>query len=377
MLGTRLAALRVRWHACLHRVTRIPPQRSGSSLGGGVAQWSKQCGAPALALLPLLLVSRRSDDDGSGSRAAGAPMRCAEGGAVDWEALRRDLVAAFEDGFEHPGPMLVRLAWHSSGTYCRHSKTGGSNGAAMRHSGEGDWEANAGLWRAMDLLEEVKENHPEVSSYADLWVFAAGVAIEEMGGPRIAFTAGRRDKNAADVLDWTTEHAPDGRLPSADMDTVENTAKHIRSVFDRMGFDDQEIVALCGAHTLGRCHANNSGYHGPWTYSPAMFSSEYFRNLLEKEWTQKTTFYGKPWTGNPQYEDATRELMMLPSDIALLRDPAFRKWVELYAADEPRFFSDFARAFAKLMNLGVVATHDEDRPTEAQMGTVHLEHIVT
>mmetsp|Transcript_24523 Transcript_24523/g.79227 ORF Transcript_24523/g.79227 Transcript_24523/m.79227 type:complete len:162 (+) Transcript_24523:594-1079(+) len=161
------------------------------------------------------------------------------------------------------------------------------------------------------------------------------------------------------------------------MDTVENTAKHIRSVFDRMGFDDQEIVALCGAHTLGRCHANNSGYHGPWTYSPAMFSSEYFRNLLEKEWTQKTTFYGKPWTGNPQYEDATRELVMLPSDIALLRDPAFRKWVELYAADEPRFFNDFARAFAKLMNLGVVATHDEDRPTEAQMGIVHLEHIVT
>jgi cytochrome c peroxidase len=65
------------------------------------------------------------------------------------------------------------------------------------------------------------------------------------------------------------------------------------------------------------------------------------------------THNGKPWTGPDQYEDATGKLMMLPSDMALVADPEFKKYVELYAKDEARFFKDFAAAFSKLLELGV------------------------
>jgi cytochrome c peroxidase len=75
--------------------------------------------------------------------------------------------------------------------------------------------------------------------------------------------------------------------------------------------------------------------------------------LVEERWSPKVTHNGKPWTGPDQYEDATGKLMMLPSDMALLADPEFKKYVELYAKDETRFFKDFASAFAKLLELGV------------------------
>ena len=120
-----------------------------------------------------------------------------------------------------------------------------------------------------------------------------------------------------------------------------------------MGFEDREIVALSGAHSLGRCHVNASGYWGPWTNAETTFSNEYFRLLLEEKWTPKSTHEGKPWTGPLQYENPTGNLMMLPSDLWLLEDPNFRQYVELYARDEELFFKDFAAAFAKLLELGV------------------------
>lgn len=68
------------------------------------------------------------------------------------------------------------------------------------------------------------------------------------------------------------------------------------------------------------------------------FSNEYFRLLLEERWSPKTTQKGKPWTGPDQFEDSTGNLMMLQSDMALIADPALKKWVEIYAKDEDRFF---------------------------------------
>jgi len=65
------------------------------------------------------------------------------------------------------------------------------------------------------------------------------------------------------------------------------------------------------------------------------------------------THNGKPWDGPDQYEDSTGKLMMLPSDMVLIQDPAFKKVVELYVKDEDVFFKDFASAFAKLLELGV------------------------
>lgn len=73
----------------------------------------------------------------------------------------------------------------------------------------------------------------------------------------------------------------------------------------------------------------------------------YFVELLENKWTKKK------WSGPEQYEDPTGELMMLPADMALLADPKFKKYVEIYAVDEDVFFRDFAAAFSKLLELGV------------------------
>ena len=82
-------------------------------------------------------------------------------------------------------------------------------------------------------------------------------------------------------------------------------------------------------------------------------SNEYFRLLLEEKWSLKQSHNGKPWTGPTQYEDSTGKIMMLPSDIALIEDPEFKKYVEMYAKDENLFFKHFAKAFSKLLELGV------------------------
>ena len=79
-----------------------------------------------------------------------------------------------------------------------------------------------------------------------------------------------------------------------------------------MGFSDKEIVALLGAHALGRCHTDRSGYWGPWTFAENAFSNEYFRLLVEERWSPKVSHNGKPWEGPDQFEDTTGKLMMLP-----------------------------------------------------------------
>ncbi|KAJ3091589.1 heme peroxidase [Quaeritorhiza haematococci] len=234
------------------------------------------------------------------------------------------------------GPVLVRLAWHAAGTYDAKTGTGGSNGATMRFSPESDHGANAGLKVARDLMEKVKEKFPEIT-YSDLWSLAGVCAIQEMGGPTIAWRPGRSDAPSAEQC------TPDGRLPDA---TKEQS--HLRDIFYRMGFNDQEIVALSGAHALGRCHTDRSGFDGPWTRSPVTFSNDYFKRLLEERWVWKK------WKGPAQYVDkATGDLMMLPSDMALTKDRTMRKFVDVYAKDEQKFFADFAAAFQKLEELGV------------------------
>jgi len=256
----------------------------------------------------------------------------------DYAQVRRDIEELLDDESWDDGswgPVFVRLAWHASGTYDVCSHTGGSNGATMRFPPECNHGANAGLAYARERLEAVKRKHPTIS-YADLWTLAGTVAIERMGGPDIRWRRGRRD--AADG----TACPADGRLPDASQGNA-----HTRSIFHRMGFTDREIVALLGAHALGRCHTDRSGYSGPWTNSPVTFSNDYFVQLLENKWTPKK------WNGPHQYEDASGSLMMLPTDLALLDDKVFRTWVEAYAKDEALFFRDFAFAWQKLMDLGV------------------------
>ena len=89
------------------------------------------------------------------------------------------------------------------------------------------------------------------------------------------------------------------------------------------------------------------------TNAETTFSNEYFRLLVEERWSPKLTHNGKPWTGPDQFEDSTGKLMMLPSDIVLIKDPELKKYVDMYAKNEDLFFKDFATAFAKLLALGV------------------------
>jgi len=237
------------------------------------------------------------------------------------------------------GPVFIRLAWHSSGTYSQFDKGGGggSCGATMRFAPESTDGANAGLEHARNFLEPLKKKFPGVS-YADLWIYAGLVAIEEMGGPHIEMRWGRQDEKS-----YTKKMPPNGRLPDANLE-----GDHIRAVFYRMGFSDQEIVALVGGgHALGRCHTDRSGYTGPWTNAPTTFSNEYFRVLFEEPWTKKQ------WNGPVQFEDSSKQLMMTPSDLALRDDPGFRPYAEIYWKDYKTFEKDFADAFKKLVENGL------------------------
>ena len=262
-----------------------------------------------------------------------------------------------DDGAQGGGggvaPMLLRLAWHSSGTWCEKSRNGGSEGGTMRFSGEASHGGNAGLGIARDLLEPVKAACPNLS-YADLYVLSGVVAVEEMGGPAVDFRYGRSDAASEKSPAEDSRFSPDGRLPDGDKPTREQTIQHLRDIFYRMGFDDQAIVALSGAHAVGRCHTDRSGYWGPWTYAETTFSNGYFTNLLDPSqgWQPKTQHNGKPWTGPPQFVNAKGDLMMLHTDMALTWDPSFRKYVEIYAKDEERWMKDFAKYYQQLNELG-------------------------
>jgi L-ascorbate peroxidase len=223
----------------------------------------------------------------------------------------RGLIAA-----KNCAPIILRLAWHSAGTYDVSTKTGGPFGT-MKYKAEQDHAANNGLDIAVRLLEPIKEQFPTLS-YADFYQLAGVVAVEITGGPEVPFHPGRPDK---------TEPPVEGRLPDATKGT-----DHLRDVFVKhMGLSDQDIVALSGAHTLGRCHKERSGFEGPWTANPLIFDNSYFTELL---------------TGEKQ------GLLQLPTDKALLSDPSFRPLVEKYAADEDAFFADYAEAHVKLSELG-------------------------
>lgn len=191
----------------------------------------------------------------------------------DYEAVKKAIAGVLdaEDGYDDGsyGPVLVRLAWHCAGTYDAKTGKGGSNGAAMRFDPEASHGANAGLAVARSLLEPIKKKFPWIS-YADLYTLAGAVAVEELGGPKIEWLPGRTD-----FADGSAS-CKDTRLPDASQG-----AKHLRAVFGTgMGFDDREIVALSGAHSLGRCHTDRSGFEGPWTRAPTTFSSLYFNELV-------------------------------------------------------------------------------------------------
>ncbi|CAN1771288.1 L-ascorbate peroxidase 3 [Linum perenne] len=232
------------------------------------------------------------------------------------DKTRRDLRALIAS--KNCAPIMLRLAWHDAGTYDKNTKTGGPNGS-IRNDEELAHGANSGLKIALDFCEEVKAKHPKIT-YADLFQLAGVVAVEVTGGPTIDFVPGRKDSKIS---------PKEGRLPDAKQGITGSI--HLKDVFHRMGLSDKDIVALSGGHTLGKAHSNRSGFDGPWTKEPLKFDNTYFVELLKGE---------------------TEGLLKLPTDNALLDDPAFRPFVELYAKDEDVFFKDYAVAHKKLSELG-------------------------
>jgi len=156
-----------------------------------------------------------------------------------YDTVRREIVEMMKAD-RTLGPALVRLAFHSSGTYDKLSRTGGSGRGTIRFDQELRQEANAGIAKILTVLEPVKQNNPAVS-YADLYTLAGAVSVEALGGPHITWKGGR-----ADAID-PREATKDERLPDADKGSLPKTMRHLRDVFGRMGFTDKEIVALSGS----------------------------------------------------------------------------------------------------------------------------------
>lgn len=168
------------------------------------------------------------------------------------------------------GPIFVRLAWHDSGTFDKDvdgewPAAGGAIGS-IRFEPEILHGANAGLAKAVELLQPIKDACPDVS-YADIFQMASARAISLAGGPEIDMKYGRVDATGPEQC------SPEGNLPDAeaaddgqfgcDSGTASTKAKtphdHLRKVFYRMGIDDEGIVALSGAHTFGRAYKDRSG----------------------------------------------------------------------------------------------------------------------
>ncbi|XP_076914569.1 putative L-ascorbate peroxidase 6, chloroplastic/mitochondrial isoform X2 [Bidens hawaiensis] len=254
------------------------------------------------------------------------------------KSAREDIKDLLKTTFSHP--IMVRLGWHDAGTYNKNieewPQRGGANGS-LRFDVEQKHAANAGLVNALKLLQPIKDKYAGVT-WADLFQLASATAIEEAGGPKIPMKCGRVDVTGP-------EQCPEeGRLPDAG---PPSPASHLRDVFYRMGLTDKDIVALSGAHSLGRARPDRSGWGKPetkytkdgpgapggqsWTVKWLRFDSSYFKDIKEKR---------------------DEDLLVLPTDAALFEDPSFKVFAEKYAVDEKALFDDYAEAHAKLSNLG-------------------------
>ncbi|KAI5668660.1 hypothetical protein M9H77_18513 [Catharanthus roseus] len=264
--------------------------------------------------------------------------KCFASNPEQLKSAREDIKELLRSKFCHP--ILVRLGWHDAGTYNKNieewPKRGGANGS-LRFEVELKHAANAGLINALKLIQPIKDKYSGVS-YADLFQLASATAVEEAGGPKIPMKYGRVDVSRP-------EDCPEeGRLPDAG---PQSPADHLRDVFYRMGLNDKEIVALSGAHTLGRSRPERSGWGKPetrytkdgpgapggqsWTVRWLKFDNSYFKDIKERR---------------------DEDLLVLPTDAVLFEDPSFKEYAEKYAADQDAFFKDYAEAHAKLSNLG-------------------------
>ncbi|HKF50125.1 MAG TPA: catalase/peroxidase HPI [Terracidiphilus sp.] len=272
---------------------------------------------------------------------------------LDLDAVVKDLHALMTDSqdwwpadFGHYGPLLIRMAWHSAGTYRIYDGRGGAGRGSQRFAPLNSWPDNANLDKARRLLWPVKQKYGKKLSWADLMILAGNVALESMGFKTFGFGGGRADIWEPELdTDWGPEGTwlgdkrysgdrvlanplaavqmgliyvnPEG--PNGNPDPLAS-ARDIRETFARMAMNDEETVALiAGGHTFGKTHgaapashvgaepeggsiedqglgwkssfesgtgvhAITSGLEGAWTPTPTKWDNSYFETLFGYEW---------------------------------------------------------------------------------------------
>ena len=286
---------------------------------------------------------------------------------IDLDALKQDIEAVmttsqdwWPSDYGHYGPLFIRMAWHSAGTYRIHDGRGGASSGTLRFAPLNSWPDNANLDKARRLLWPIKQKYGQKISWADLMVLTGNCALESMGFKTFGFAGGREDvwEPEADIYwgpesEWLGDERysgdrdlenplgavqmgliyvnPEG--PNGNPDPV-TAARDIRETFGRMAMDDEETVALiAGGHTFGKAHgaANadqyisaepegasleeqglgwknsfgsgnagdtiTSGLEGAWTTDPVKWDNNYFDNLFDYEWEQtKSPGGATQWT---------------------------------------------------------------------------------
>ena len=200
----------------------------------------------------------------------------AEFAKLDLEALKADIKQAMKTSQDwwpadwgHYGPLFIRMAWHSAGTYRVADGRGGASDGTQRFAPLNSWPDNANLDKARRLLWPIKQKYGQKISWADLMVLAGNCALEDMGLETFGFAGGREDvwEPQLDVF-WGPESKwlADERYSSNGNPDPLLAAVDIRETFSRMAMNDEETVALiAGGHTLGKTHgaANPGKYVGP------------------------------------------------------------------------------------------------------------------
>jgi catalase-peroxidase len=273
---------------------------------------------------------------------------------LDLEALKKDVMAIMTDSqpwwpadFGHYGPLFIRMAWHSAGTYRIADGRGGGGSGLQRFAPLNSWPDNVNLDKARRLLWPIKEKYGQKISWADLMIFTGNCALESMGFTTFGFAGGREDVwEPEEDINWGPEttwlgdqryrgdrelDSPLGAVqmgliyvnpegPNGNPDPL-LAAKDIRETFKRMAMDDEETVALiAGGHTFGKSHGAgdpephvgrepeaagielqgfgwknsfgsgsgdstiSSGLEGAWTDTPITWDNSFFDLLFLHEW---------------------------------------------------------------------------------------------
>lgn len=263
------------------------------------------------------------------------------------------------------GPILVRTAWHDAGTWDRNNSSkgfpnaGGATGS-IRDPHEIDAPPNAGLKKALTAyLQAIKDQVPSVS-WADLIQLAGATAVEEMGGPQIPMKYGRVDGIPTDKVP-----APFG-LPAAlppfghpGVKDPTNAAEHLRYVFNKYNMDDKDIVALSGAHTVGRAFADRSGTvkekQGDDGTLYTKRGAPQLKNSLTtggRSWTENWLVFDNTYFSKMKRDGNDPDVIYFPTDLVLMDDPGFKPHFDEFARNQAAFFTAYADAHRRLSELG-------------------------